>query len=827
MTRRPKNIHAPQSHGSPADSAPSRRWIFLAAAVIVAAGVAAYWNSFAGQCVFDDPSSIRENPSITHLGDLRKVLCPPRLSSVTGRPLVNLSLAVNYAIGGTVDRWSYHAFNLAFHLLAALTLMGIVRRTLTSPALRGRFGRAALPLATAISLLWALHPLQVQAVTYIIQRAESLASLMYLLTLYCTIRSAGPGATRATWTAAAILSCAAGMATKEMMATAPVAVLVYDRLFLAGGWRQAISRRKFLYAGLAATWLILAALMWSGPRSNTTGFGLKGVTPWGYAGTEFGVILYYLRLVFWPSPLVGDYYWPWANSVAGILPPALAVGAMLAATIWLLWRGRPAAMAGVWFFLILAPTSSFVPIIDPVFEHRMYLPLAAVVCAAVLGGYRLLVILGRHGPAADTPACAGLLGGAAAVAALAVTLGWLTHQRNRVYASEIVFWQDVVDKQPNNWRGPFSLGNAFLAAGNLDQANNYFQASQKIAHSSIQYRSSGYDIALVMFRKDQYLQADQELTRLLSATPPDADVLTLKGNLAMKQDKPAEAANDYARALQKDPNHVEALAGLADAYLAAGKTAEAKQALAKTQPLFKDPPTAATIARLYERMGDRDAGIAVLRQAIPRRLPAQDVPAVTILGTFYAKVGNFPKAAECFTRAAAAATQPADQDIANRELGLAYTSMGQYVQAERAYQAALKADANDALVLNNLAYLYANKLNAIDKASPYAAKAAHLEPNNPTFLYTYGCILAETGDYAAAEGPLTRARQLYTSPASIARVDYRLGQICEQTHRPREAVRHYRQGLEALQGQQDPGAPDLRQELTDALDRVQNKKGPK
>jgi tetratricopeptide (TPR) repeat protein len=790
----------------------------------VAAGVAVYWNSFAGQFVFDDWSSIQENPSIADLRDLGQVLCPPPRSSITGRPLVNLTLAINYAIGGTADLWSYHAFNLAVHLLAALVLMGVVRRTLLSPPLRDHFGQAALPLATAVALLWMLHPLQVQAVTYVTQRAESMVSLLYLLTLYCTIRSAGTGAARVAWMVAAVLACMAGMATKEVMVTAPVAVLVYDRLFLAGGWRQALARRKFLYAGLAVTGLILAALMWPGPRSNTTGFGLKGVTPWGYAATEFGVILYYLRLVFWPSPLVADYYWPLANSVAAVLPAALAVGALVVATIWLLWRGRPAAMVGVWFFLILAPTSSFVPLLYPIFEYRMYLPLAAVVSVAVLGGYRLLVILSRRGPAADTPACAGLIGGVLAVAVLAATLGWLTHDRNKIYASKIAFWQDAVDKQPKNWRGALGLGNAFLDAGNFDQALKHFQASKEIAHDKGQYRSSVYDIAFVLFRKGQYSQAERELERLASVVPPDVKVLALKGDLAMKQDKIAEAMDAYTYALQNEPNHIKALCGLAAAYLAQDKTAEAKKTLAKTQTLFKDPPAAVTIARLYERMGDMDAAVAVLRQAIPRHLPSQDVPAVTILGTLYAKVGDFPKAVESFRRAAAAATQPADQAIANRELGLAYAHMEQYAQAERAYRTALEADTNDTFALNNLAYLYANNLNRPDKALPYAAKAAQLDPNNPTFLYTYGGLLAETGDYAAAEGQLTRARQLYKAPASIARVDYSLGRICEQTRRPREAARHYRQGLEALQGRQnDP----LYKDLSEAMNRVKNKKAPK
>ena len=104
------------------------------------------------------------------------------------RPVVQFTLALNHSLGGGV--WGYHAFNLAIHLLAALTLFGIVRRTLTLPALAPRFARASTALAFCIALLWALHPLQTESVTYVIQRMESLMGLFYLLTLYCFIRAA-------------------------------------------------------------------------------------------------------------------------------------------------------------------------------------------------------------------------------------------------------------------------------------------------------------------------------------------------------------------------------------------------------------------------------------------------------------------------------------------------------------------------------------------------------------------------------------------------------------------------------------------------------------
>src|SRR5580692_7194183 len=168
--------------------------ILGAAGIIVLAGLVAYHNSFGGAFVLDDQQAIVENASLRHLWPIWSPLHATTLNAtVNGRPLLNLSLALNYAVSG-LQPWSYHAANLLIHLLAGLALFGVARRTLE----RGGAGRAALPAAGAIALLWTVHPLQTEAVTYVVQRAESLMGLCYLLTLYCFIRYA-EGARRAGW----------------------------------------------------------------------------------------------------------------------------------------------------------------------------------------------------------------------------------------------------------------------------------------------------------------------------------------------------------------------------------------------------------------------------------------------------------------------------------------------------------------------------------------------------------------------------------------------------------------------------------------------------
>lgn len=223
---------------------------------------------------------------------------------MAGRPVVNLSLALNYAVSGYAVG-SYYVFILGVHLAAAFTLCGLVRRTLLLPTLRLRFGAAALPLAFFVAALWMLHPQQTESVTYIVQRAESLVGFFYLLTLCCALRFAESGGAMR-WGVIATACCALGMATKEVMVSAPLLVLRYDRSFLGGSWRAAWEARGRLWLALAATWLLLAFLMLSTVGcGGTAGLG-AGISSWHYLLTQCRAIVTCLGLAVWPHPLVFD-----------------------------------------------------------------------------------------------------------------------------------------------------------------------------------------------------------------------------------------------------------------------------------------------------------------------------------------------------------------------------------------------------------------------------------------------------------------------------------------------------------------------------------------
>ena len=361
------------------DDRSNRHAAGLAAAVVVVALVAfvVYGNSLHVPFLLDDEVTILANPSIRHLGDLGAVLQPPTHVFSAGRPLLNLTFALNYAFGGTSEA-GYHAVNVLIHVLAALVLFGIVRRTLQLPQFRWNDARTPTFLAVAVASLWGLHPLLTATVTYVSQRAESLMALFYLLTLYGFIRAATSPGSRA-WAVVSVGACLLGALTKEVIITVPLLVLLYDRAFRSGSFIVGLRTRAGLYAGYVAAWACLAWLMMA-THVETRGVGFtQGVSSWAYGLAETRALVRYVTLALWPHPLVFDYGAEFLKA-----PPSETVGAVLlvcagvAATIWVWRRWAPLGFAAGAFFLILAPTSSVVPIaLQPMAENRMYLPLAA------------------------------------------------------------------------------------------------------------------------------------------------------------------------------------------------------------------------------------------------------------------------------------------------------------------------------------------------------------------------------------------------------------------------------------------------------------------
>ena len=502
---------------------------------------------------------------------------PPRAPPPAGgggaaaRPLVNLSFALNYAAGGLEPR-GYHLVNLGLHMLAILTLFGVLHRTFRQSVLSEYCRRDALPLAAGIALTWTVHPLLTESITCTVQRTEVMGGLFLLLSLYGIIRALEPEAKRR-WTLLCLGACYVGVTAKEIVAVVPLLALAYDCLFGAGSLRAAWRIRGRLYLGLAASWILLGWLVSSGDvRGGTVGFGL-GVTAWEYLLTQCQAIVHYLRLSVWPHPLVLDYGTAVVRQAGAVVPQAILLLILAGATLAALWRRHPAAFAGVCFFVILAPSSSVLPLVSQtVAEHRMYLPLAPVIALIVLAGHRWL---GRRSPLA--------------LPLIAALLVVLTIRRNADYHSQVSIWTDTVAKRPDNSRAHSLLSLAYAKAGRLEES----------------------------------LASSREAVRL---NPGSAEMHYNLGHALLQNGRPADAVAAFTAALQIRPDYAEAHCNLGVAHLALRQGREAfshLQTAIRLRPGYADAHY--NLGNLYALTGRLEPAIASYEAALAAEPERADV----------------------------------------------------------------------------------------------------------------------------------------------------------------------------------------------------------
>jgi tetratricopeptide (TPR) repeat protein len=504
----------------------------MLAGVLVAAVVAAYHDSFSGPFIFDDDSIVESLRNHRYSA--------ARMMAGSTRPLVQLSFAANYALGG-LDVRGYHAVNLAIHVAAALLLLGIARRTL---AAHGGDPVRAAGLALGVALVWAVHPLQTESVTYVSQRAESLAGLLALATLYATIRGAA-SPRPAWWYGGAVLACLLGMASKPVMVATPFLVALYDRVYLSGSWRAVWERRGPLHLGLAASLIVLVVLL-SGEHESaaTAGFSMRHVSAAEYVRSQPGVVLHYLRLALWPAPLVLDYAWPVADTTRAVAAPALAIAGLLALTVWGLRRRPALAFLGAAFFLLIAPSSSVIPIKDLAAEHRMYLALAPLAALAVLGADALM-------RAVSAPPRLSLLLALAGV----VVLGTLTVARNAQYRSGLIMWSDVVRKRPGNARGHNNLAHALFEAGRIPESARH---AARAIELDAAHPDAHNNLGRALAEQGDVARATEEYRTALRLHPGFAAAHNNLGIVLNRSGDPAAAVEHYTEALRIDPDYVEA-----------------------------------------------------------------------------------------------------------------------------------------------------------------------------------------------------------------------------------------------------------------------------
>ena len=653
--------------------------------LLIAAGIVGYVNSLGSPFVFDDLDAIVRNTFITSLWPLSEAMSAPGPSAVAGRPLVSLSLAISYALGG-LSSVAFRIWNVGVLIATALLLFGVVRRTAR------RVGDVAVSgelLAAAAALLWLLHPLQTEVVNYVVQRTESMMGLFYMLTLYAAIRAIEDESRMSRWAMVSVAACAFGMACKESMVTAPVMVLLYDIVFGARSFGTAMRRRGGLYFGLASTWLLLGVLVAEAPRARSAGFS-SGVSVWTYLLNQAVMIVTYLRLSIWPHPLVLDYGPTLPIAFAAALPYAIAVVVLLAAVVVAWFRWRPIAYLGAWFFGTLAPSSSVIPIATEVgAERRMYLPLAAVVILALLG-VRAAAKRWLGGSGMRQPTLA-----MAVIGAIALVLGSLTVARNREYRDPVGIWQTVLERRPHG-RAHYNMAIALKEQGETAEAVAHYRVAvedEPAAH---------YALGFELGSAGQFEEAAEHLREFLRLQPEDIvapQASFLLGHSLANLGQPVEAERAFRETLRMAPRDADARGGLADVLL--------------TQQRYDE---AIGLYREYLTLSPGNAGVH------------------HNLGLALFSTGKEEEAVPQFERAVA--LNPSDPSL-RLSLGNALASTEQLDEAIGQYRTGLELNPADARMMSALGLALAFS-GEFDESVAIFRRALELEPDNPDIQSDYG-----------------------------------------------------------------------------------------
>lgn len=503
-----------------------------------------YAGRLDGPFILDDQTAIVQNPTIRHLATL-DALRPPRETPVAGRPLANLSLALDLARAG-LQPAAFHATNLLLHLLVALLGWATLQRTLALERMPEGVRARAPALALAAVLLFAVHPMSVEIVLYATQRTESLAALAYLGALYLLLRAAEQGAPRL-WPFMALVGLA-GVASKEVFATAPVVLLFFDRALVAGSFRRALGERKALHLALALCWLALAWLQIEDTRPGSVRFA-----DLDYLLAQSRIIPEYLLTALWPAHPVPDYGPLVPASASGAWPWLCALGLLVLALAALAFTHPRAGFIGVWVLGILAPSSSLLSIHTEVgAERRFYLPLLGLSAGLALAGDALLRLAARRWGRSSRIATGVGIGILIAATAL---LAARARNHAAVFGDARLLWSEAVRARPKNPRAHYNLGETLRQQGELGNAESALRKALALHEGYADAHSTLGGVLLGLGREQEALE---HIERAVTLAPDDPRARFNYGLALGRAGRIAESARELNAVVRLDPGRVEA-----------------------------------------------------------------------------------------------------------------------------------------------------------------------------------------------------------------------------------------------------------------------------
>ncbi len=720
-----------------------------AAAVLLLFGIVVfgiYSRTFDSPFVFDDLPRIKENPYIrlNHLS-LKEIIEAGFKSSKT-RPVAFISFALNYYFD-RYDPAGYHIVNLCIHIFAGFLLFLFIRTTLKITSLQNRFAHPDL-IALGAAMIWLVHPVQIQSVTYIVQRMNSMASLLFVASFWFYVkgRIAEKRSHKWLWYSGAILAWLVSLGCKQITLTLPFLVLLYEWYFFQNLSREWLKRSLKWSVPLLAL-LLLIGLIYTNfspleKISKLRDFTNNEFTLAERALTQLRVVVYYISLIFYPHPsrLNLDYDFPLSYSLINPFTTLLSlvlIFGLISIGIILTKNQRLIAFCIFWFLGNLAIESSVIPLAI-IFEHRLYLP-------SMLSGLILVLVLYRClKPKWVTICICGFI---------AIILSYWTFERNKIWQNNLMLWTDCVRKSPNKARPHSNLGQALTDQKRYDEALSNFLKAIRINPNFLEAQ---YNLGILYDKMDETKKAIEHYRRAIEIDPKYAKARNNLGVALLKQNEKDEAIESFQIALQIDPNLTAAYINMGALLAGQNKFEAAIEYYNKALQLNPDSARAQFLLGDALLKQDRtDQGIQHLKMAL--EIDPDYDEALNNLGGQLLKQGKIDEALAHLKRALE--INP-DLAQAHNNVGIIMIQKGNLDAAISNFQEALRIDPEFEMAKNNLQRALAVRQNKLDGEVDKLLAALRNRPEDPVLNYNLGNLYLGKGELTSAVRQFEKALAL-------------------------------------------------------------------
>jgi len=636
----------------------------LLLALLTLVGLIAYLNSLPNSFHFDDYDAIVNNPAIRDLTHLPSYFTDTRTWTMSSqqdwRPMVLTTFALNYWMGG-INPVFYRLTNLALHIGVAFFLFLIFKNVAARSAARlpGLSTQTATWLALFASGLFLVHTANSEVVNYIFARSTLLATFFYLAAFYCYLR--GPFSEQEQfsrfWHLTAVIWSILAVCSKASAVTLPLSLVVFEIIFLnpsgQSPWHlfKRDPRRLKKYLPLALLGLAYVAFRPSFVRRLVVGIftGDKTESALDYLYTQFRAWVYYLSLFFWPDPLIFDY--PGFGLSSSLWETrvllSLALVLIILAIAWRLWKTAPVISLFIfWYFIVLLPEASFIPLTNLVSGYRPYpanlgLSIVFVVLVYQVTSWLSKKASGEIRRGRRAALCAAL------AALLLCSLTVATIKRNEVWRDGGTLWRDVMRKDPTNSRAYMNLGVYLQRVGEYQQAEELIEKALRMTPTD----PSAFMLrALFSMEIGRSAAALEDLNRAIDLDGKALHAYYYRGELYRKMGDHEKALADYHSALKLRPLYTNALDGIAQVLKQSGQDDQAKAACEKIIQINSRD------ARGYSCLGDYFSRHMKHRDALEvyRKGTALLPKSATLwyeLGGVYEKLEMYKDAAAAFSQA--------------------------------------------------------------------------------------------------------------------------------------------------------------------------------